>query len=659
MLALCTACGGTRAVDEGGEIFTVSPEGISSLHGTWKVRAGDSPGFAARDCDDRAWDTVRVPGNLMSLYPAHTGKAWYRTRLAFEKRPDAPFALILGRISDADEAWFNGVRIGGTGSVDDATRHGFDRTRVYHVPASLIAPGSDNVLAVRVRGYLHDSAGLIWGDYGAGPLGEVQRYVFRDLASDVLFMGIYSFMAVFFLIFSIMKSPFAAAQRAFALVSLAFAIYIYCAGQVKYLFTDHFFGFHLVQYQVGIAGTILMLMLFRRLLGRGIGKSDWFGMGMLGCAAASLFFIPEIRDWTIPRLAWNAAVLYVAGLGLVHVAVSIWRRRWDLLYVDLGFAVISMAGLFEVLRANNVAPDFDYTRFGLAGLMICIAFFLTDQLNVIRQIEARAIAELEEKVRARTHELSERNDAIERQLEIARLIQSKLMPGEPPRVAGFSAYAVYIPMDKVGGDFYDYHDGARSIRGIVADVSGHGVPGAFLALITKMAFQSFAPTAVTNAGLLEVLNRYIFQSTVLSHFVTACVYTIDKETNELRYASAGHVAPVLYRRTSGTCEELYSRGKPLGWLQAFSVEEKSAKLSPGDRILFYTDGVTECRTAAGEFFGSARLEAFVRDSADLMAQECSRALMRMLREFSGRDEFEDDITYVIVDILRPAQPLSS
>ncbi|TAL35604.1 MAG: hypothetical protein EPN93_10050 [Spirochaetes bacterium] len=653
-MLLTVSCSGTSPRGSDSGVVAVSSHGITSLEGTWRVRAADSPAFASPGFDDAGWDRVAVPGNLMDLYPAHTGVAWYRTSLRFGEAAMQPYALVLGRISDADETWFNGVRIGSTGSVEDRTRHGFDRTRVYYVPARLIRPGEANVLAVRVRGYLTDSAGLIWGSYGIGPFAAIQRHVFSGLAADVLFIGIYGFIAAFFLIFSMMPTRLAGAQRSFAFVALFLAAYIFCAGQIKYLFTEHFFTFHLVQYLVGIAGTILLLPLIRTIYGRKVGTVDRIVMAAAGLAGASLILIPEIRDWTVPRLAWHAVILYCAATGLAHIVVSLGRREWDRAYVDAGFAVIFAAAALEVLRANSVVVDFNYLRFGLAGLMVSIAFFLADQLGMIRQIEARAIVELEAKVAERTAELRARSETIDRQLEIARLIQSRLMPGEPPAVPGFSAYAVCIPMDRVGGDFFDYHDGDGKIHGIVADVSGHGVPGAFLALITKMAFQSFVSTEPTNRGLMEVLNRYICQATVQSNFVTVCMYSIDKETLEIRYVSAGHVSPLLYRRATGECEELDARGRALGWQESVHAEEKSTRLAAGDRLLFYTDGVTECRDGGGGFFGADRLRAFVRGCAHLPAQECALSLMRTLRDFTGREEFEDDVTFVVVDILSSA-----
>lgn len=243
-----------------------------------------------------------------------------------------------------------------------------------------------------------------------------------------------------------------------------------------------------------------------------------------------------------------------------------------------------------------------------------------------------------------------RNKEIAQELEIARLLQQRLLPERELDVPGYRAQGTYIPMDAVGGDFYDYRVREGFIDLFIADVSGHGLPGAFLSTIAKMGLD-FISHRASSSGMLYRMNDLIRRCTVLNNFMTAFFCSLDTEKNVLKYCSAGHTPPLLYRQRSGEFFELGTKGKPLGWIDDPTFEEKEVSLLPGDRLVLYTDGVTECMSPAKDIFGEDRLKDLIKSSASVAPEHFSVKLVAALKGFSGSETFNDDVTLVVFDVL--------
>ncbi len=628
---------------------TVEAEAITSLEGNWRVKKGDRLEYREPGYDDSGWQTASVPGNLMDLFPGHRGFAWYRITLRFPEEKDTSCVAVLGKINDADEVYFNGKLIGRTGDLFSKKSHAFDRLRAYSIPRKLIRYGGDNTLAVRMRGYLNDSAGMIWGAYYIGPGPMINNTIFIQLSLDILLIGIYSFLGIYFLLFSFRSSNLKKQQQLFSIITFSFGLYIFCQGQIKYLFTDNFSLFHHLQYYSGLTGTGAMVLFFRSVMQKKLNIPDKIAVAALVAAAVAVTFIPEIRHWTIPRIAWHFVIVYISLAVFRDLLQTLVRKRWEYLYVYLGFTLILMVVLIEVLRAYSLVPDFEYLKFGVAGLVILVSFFMADQVSMMQQIEAKARRELENEVTIRTRELTERNTEIENQLEIARLIQKKLLPSDPPRHPGIEIVFSYIPVDKVGGDFYDFIETEENLTLIIGDVSGHGVPGAFLALIAKLSFNQMNPLKMTPSRILSRMNEIICESSVMSHFITAFVFSIDTKNNLAYFSSAGHHPALLINESGTSCRELHTKGTPLGWQSGLNYSIGEQPLNKGDRIVLYTDGITECLNRNRQLYGERRLQELIIKTRNRSAKECVETLVEDLKSFS-EGIIDDDISIVIVDI---------
>jgi len=241
---------------------------------------------------------------------------------------------------------------------------------------------------------------------------------------------------------------------------------------------------------------------------------------------------------------------------------------------------------------------------------------------------------------------------LEEEMAMARKIQSRLLPATLPVLKGIQMDAVNISSKQVSGDYYDLierEDGRLAI--IIADVSGKGMPASILASNIQAALRAQCYTCESPGLVLERINLQIHASTDPQHFATLFLAVFDPVTHELIYSSGGHNSPVLMRG-SGEFELLDKGGLPLGAFDFGTYDEGNLTLELGDLLFLYTDGLTETRDRTGEDeFGEDRLNALLREHRTAEVPELFKTVHRVLAEYSGREDAEDDITMVGLKIV--------
>jgi len=241
----------------------------------------------------------------------------------------------------------------------------------------------------------------------------------------------------------------------------------------------------------------------------------------------------------------------------------------------------------------------------------------------------------------------------ERELEIAKTIQMGLLPASVPHVGAIDLAGLCVPAHQVGGDYYDFiGHGDQALDLIVADVSGHNIGSALIMAETRTFIQSQATTLTQPHQMLEALNHFFYNDLTRAElFVTMFYMQYLPENHQLRYASAGHNKPLLWRKSDNSTSWLDAEGLILGIKPQVTFEQVTTSLQPGDILVLYTDGVTEAENAGGEFFGEEQLEKLVRRCTGLSAEEIINAILQQIRTFSGHHHFKDDISLVVLKIL--------
>ncbi len=235
-----------------------------------------------------------------------------------------------------------------------------------------------------------------------------------------------------------------------------------------------------------------------------------------------------------------------------------------------------------------------------------------------------------------------------REFAQARLIQEALLPSEIPAIAGLDVAARWLPAREVSGDYYDLLPLSGARLGVcIGDVSGKGLAASLLMSGLQAALKAVVDEDVSPASVCERVRSVVRRTLSGGRFVTFFYAAVDPGAPAVRFANAGHLPPML-RRADGSVLRL-DRGGPAfaRVLEGQGYDEGTAALAPGDRLVLFTDGVTEALGPEGEMFGEERLAALVRDAGAGSAEALVAAIVAAVESFAG-GERHDDLTLVVV-----------
>jgi len=245
---------------------------------------------------------------------------------------------------------------------------------------------------------------------------------------------------------------------------------------------------------------------------------------------------------------------------------------------------------------------------------------------------------------------SVRRVALEEELTLARQIQFRYLPTTFPAWNNLQVYGTNQPSKQVGGDYFDVVEVGNDILAAIADVSGKGVPAALVMSMMQASLRTQAGEGRSPSDMLTRINRLMLERGETGMFATGFLARLDRETLTLRYTNAGHNPPLLIH-ADGSVEILSRGGLLLGVFEDPRLEEGAVQLTRGDRLLLYTDGVTEARAPDGEFYDEERLADLLRGMPPgLTAEEIAHTVKDHVRAFTGTDDFEDDMTLVVLRI---------
>jgi serine phosphatase RsbU (regulator of sigma subunit) len=251
-------------------------------------------------------------------------------------------------------------------------------------------------------------------------------------------------------------------------------------------------------------------------------------------------------------------------------------------------------------------------------------------------------------------------EALVRETKMALKMQRRIVPRqeELPARPELAFGTVYIPAGNTGGDIYDaVRAGKNGYAFLVADVSGRGVPAALVSAMVKNSFRSKASWHADPAEVVGSVNRELVPILAESdNFVTAFYAVLDLENGFLSYANAGHPPAFLVRRRLSSIDNLDSDGGPLGISAEQTYVVGQRRLEEGDRLVFFTDGVSGARNFRGEEFSRERLAAFIRAGMRLPVTELAAALSEELRNFSIGAPPGDDTVLMICEFRSFAKP---
>jgi phosphoserine phosphatase RsbU/P len=248
------------------------------------------------------------------------------------------------------------------------------------------------------------------------------------------------------------------------------------------------------------------------------------------------------------------------------------------------------------------------------------------------------------------------NERIQKEMEIAETVQRNLLPREAPEIRGVEVAGRCVPAKRVGGDYFDFFpDAAGNVGIVIADVSGHSISSGIMMAITRGLLQSEAIQNKGPAQLLRDVNRILFDDLCASElFITMAYFLYSPDRRWLAFVNGGHNPPVLLRAGKDEPEWLDAEGMAVGILPDLEFQEKGRKLSIGDLLVAYTDGLVEATNGQAEPFGTERLLHCIQQARHKSAEEILEGLLQAAWQHIGgedpRGDQQDDLTLVVLKV---------
>jgi len=334
---------------------------------------------------------------------------------------------------------------------------------------------------------------------------------------------------------------------------------------------------------------------------------------------------------------------------------AIKQQKFDLVLMDLNYARDTTSGkegldLISGIQAlDNDLPIVVMTAWATVDLAVetmrlGVRDFVQKPWENSRLLRKLRTQIEQGQMRRRVHN---REHQFRLELNEAREIQRGLMPRRMPNLNGFSLASAWQPAHDVSGDYlaaYKFNESHAAL--CVADVAGKGLPAALLMSNMQAALKSLASETISPSELCEKLNRLMCGNTPLRKFVSCFYGDLDVSNRTMTFTNAGHNPPFLMRR-NGECIRLDDGGCVIGAFGDSKFTQGQIKFNEGDKLLLFTDGVTEARNASGEEFGEERLQECLRSYRGHNAAELRTIVLEEVKEFCG-DNFDDDAALMVV-----------
>jgi len=347
------------------------------------------------------------------------------------------------------------------------------------------------------------------------------------------------------------------------------------------------------------------------------------------------------------------------------------QQEFDLLLMDLNYARDTTSGregldvLGHLKEMADAPPVVAMTGWATVGLAVAamqhgVSDFVekpwdNSRLLEILETQISRGRERREARRRANVEKQAQEEAIhylhqqEREITEAKAIQERLLPREIPQMAGYEIATSWQSAEAVGGDYFDVLALGEGRLGLcIADVAGKGIPAALLMSNLQAAVRGLSSPSLTPDLLCNSLNALVWKNTHTDRFITLFYAQLDGPGRRLRYANAGHNAPIVVH-ADGSHELLRDGGGVLGVFEEQSFELGTTQLAAGDRLVLFTDGVTEASNAHDEEFGEQRLLSLLQEHRALPAAALRKEIATAIAEFSG-GHLTDDATLLVLAV---------
>jgi hypothetical protein len=330
------------------------------------------------------------------------------------------------------------------------------------------------------------------------------------------------------------------------------------------------------------------------------------------------------------------------GFGAI-ASIVLMLRGFDLLSTSValfGGTLIAMAApLMSVAQGHMLRQLILVNALPLAALLI---------FGIVAMMTKREVIYTYEDLAPHVKRIVER-ERVKAEIDAANRIQAALLPVDAPELAGASFASHYRAATEIGGDYFDFLTMPNGEIGIAfGDVSGHGLTSGIVMAMAKSALLVQVGYDPSPRAVMNVLNDIVMKTAPKRILMTFFFGLLDPETQTLRFSSAGHLDPYVYRARTKRLESLSSWGFPLGVRRREPFTEHSVDFDDGDRLILYSDGLIEAIDDDGDPFGFERFEKTILACGHMDAEDIKKTLLNSIRKFTRNRPPEDDQTLVVV-----------
>jgi hypothetical protein len=362
-----------------------------------------------------------------------------------------------------------------------------------------------------------------------------------------------------------------------------------------------------------------------------------FAVGVIvAIAFGAIAAVAEVPiDPVLPRM--------VFGFGAAAAVVAVFLA-FDLLTAAV--ALFGGAVLAYSLPLLSVAEGSLFTQ-TLVWVSLPPALLLVFALGAL--LTKREVVYTYEDLAPHVKRIIER-ERVKAEIDAANRIQAALLPLDTPHLAGVSVASHYRAATEIGGDYFDFLPQRNGDIGIAfGDVAGHGLTSGIVMAMAKSALLVQIGTDPSPRTVMSVLNDIVMKTAPKRMMMTFFFGLLDPKQQILRFSSAGHLDPYVFRANARHLEPLSSWGFPLGVRRRDPFREHTVEFSAGDRLILYSDGLIEAVDDDGEPFGFERFEKTLLESGHLGAEDIKKALLSSVKKFTRNRPPEDDQTLVVVE----------
>ncbi len=644
--------------------YDFSTRGAAKLDGMWELYWGK-----LIEPDDFTKNTLPSPSfvHVPDTWDRHTingkhlpgiGHATFRLKL---KLPPgiASFGIKLQEASSAYRLYINGTLIASNGTVGTSPTSSIPQ--FLPQTAHFQAENGEAEIVIHISNY-HEKNGGPWHSIYMGlpeqiaKLREARVFIEAALIGILLVIGIYH-LGLFII------RPKERSSFYFFLYCQIIALRTVLMGERLLIFFFPHFPWelavrleHISFYMAVPLFSYFLTSLYPAEIHR------YFSRALLaaGLIASAIVFATPARVFTHLVTPFQIITLIALVYWIYGIMLSIMRKEEDALLVFFGFIVISATAVNDMLYARGTINTGYLISFGLLMLIFILSFSISlrfsrsfrrseelakELMRSKQQIEEHNRT-LEEKVLERSAKILQQNAFFEMQLDMAGRLQRSFLPTSPPNIAEANIATLYLPSMGVGGDIYDFRTQAAQGLGIfIADVSGHGIAAALIASMVKMSLNRWDEYFEKPSSLLKEIYATVSDK-IGNNFVSACACYLDITRGILRISNAGHPFPIILQK-KGPLLQRESKGHVISNLFSSNFEDVAVQLSPGDKIILYTDGIIEARSHTGELFGEERFIHLLNENKTLSPGKLCGIIHQSVFSHMAEHQ-EDDITMVIV-----------